>query len=279
MLHVACYVIMIGIFDSGVGGLTVLKSLLKHLPKNSYIYLGDNARAPYGNKTKEEIYEYTRQAVDFLFFKGCNLIVVACNTVSALALRKIQQEYLPKNYPALKVLGVIRPMAEAIARARGLKKIGIIGTRATIKSKAYFREIKKTLNKKIGLIGKSTPLLVPLIEAGRVHEKETREILKKDLLPLKNKKIDALVLGCTHYPFLEREICQIMGKGCKIYNLGEIVAKSLKDYLERHKELALRKSARPKLKFYTTGDVEMFKVLGDRFLGKKIEHISRVILK
>ncbi len=268
---------MIGVFDSGVGGLTVLKSLLKQLPNYDYIYLGDNARTPYGNKTKEEVYEYTRQAVDFLFKQGCDLIIVACNTASALALRKIQQEYLPKKYPGKKILGVVRPMAEAIAKNHHTKKIGIIGTKATIKSKIYPKEIK-ALNNKLKIYCQSAPLLVPLIESGWDDPREVKETIEKYLKPLKKAKIDLLVLGCTHYPYLEKQICQTMGKGCKIYNSGEIVAKSLKDYLKRHKELAIIHHVKPRIIFYTTGGVGMFKLLGDRFLGRKIENIQRIKL-
>lgn len=268
---------MIGVFDSGVGGLTVLKSLLKHLPDYDYIYLGDNVRAPYGNKTKEEIYKYTCQAVDFLFKQGCSLIIVACNTASALALRKIQQEYLPKKYPGLKVLGVVRPMAEAIACLDKINKVGIIGTSATIKSKIYHREIK-ALNGKMKIISQGTPLLVPLIESGVLDEAEVGKILKKYLAPFKKAKIDLLVLGCTHYPFLEDKICQAMGKGCKIYNSGEIVAKSLKDYLKRHKDLKIRTSLGPKQKFYTTGDADRFKILGEKFLGRKMKTVEKATI-
>jgi glutamate racemase len=268
---------MIGVFDSGVGGLTVLKSLLKYLPNYDYVYLGDNARTPYGNKTKEEVYEYTRQAVDFLFKQGCDLIIVACNTASALALRKLQQEYLPKKYPGKKILGVVRPMAEAIALNHHTKKIGIIGTKATVRSKIYPREIK-ALNKKLKIYCQSAPLLVPLIESGWNDQQEIKEILEKYLQPLKKAKVDVLVLGCTHYPFLTRQICQIMGKDCKIYNSGEIVAKSLQEYLKRHDDLGVVWHPKPKLMFYTTGGVGMFKLLGDRFLGRKIEHIQRVKL-
>ncbi|MDD4902203.1 MAG: glutamate racemase [Patescibacteria group bacterium] len=272
------YVFMIGVFDSGVGGLTVLKSLLKHLPDYDYVYLGDNARTPYGNKTKAEVYEYTRQAVDFLFSHGCDIIIVACNTASALALRKIQQEYLPHKYPGKKVLGVVRPMAEAIAANKKFKRVGVIGTKATIKSKIYPVEIK-ALNPGLKIFCQSAPLLVPLIESGWNDPKEVKETLEKYLAPLKKSKIDLLVLGCTHYPFLEKQICQLMGKHCKIYNSGEIVAKSLKEYLTKHKELAIGRRTKPKLIFYTTGGVQTFKILGDRFLGKKIEHISRIALK
>jgi len=266
---------MIGVFDSGVGGLTVLKSLLKYLPNYNYAYLGDNARSPYGNKIKKEVYKYTCEAVDFLFKQGCDLIVIACNTASALALRKIQQEYLPKKYPGLKVLGVVRPMAEAIARLDKINRVGIIGTSATIKSKIYRREIK-VLNKKMEIISQSAPLLVPLIESGRLDETEMPEILKKYLAPFKKAKVDLLVLGCTHYPFLEDKICQIMGKGCKIYNSGEIVAKSLRDYLKRHRELGVKISAKPELKFYTTGRADKFRVLGEKFLGGKMKVVKQV---
>jgi len=269
---------MIGVFDSGVGGLTVLKSLLKHLPNYDYVYLGDNARTPYGNKTKEKVYEYTRQAVDFLFKQHCDLIIVACNTASALALRKIQQEYLPKKYPGKKILGVVRPMAEAIAANDKFKKVGIIGTKATIKSKIYPTEIK-ALNPKLKIYCQSAPLLVPLIESGWNDPGEVKETVEKYLKPLKKAKIDVLVLGCTHYPFLEKQICQAMGKRCNIYNSGEIIAKSLKDYIKRHQELGIIWHPKPKLVFYTTGGVGAFKLIGDRFLGKKIEHISRVVLK
>jgi len=269
---------MIGVFDSGVGGLTVLKALLEHLPEYNYIYLGDNARAPYGNKTKKEVYQYTREAVDFLFKQGCQIIVVACNTASALALRKIQQEYLPKKYPGKKVLGVIRPMAEAIATLKRIKKVGVIGTEATIKSRIYQAEIK-VLNKNLKVFSASAPLLVPLIEKGQIDKKETAEVLEKYLEPFKKTEVDLLVLGCTHYPYLEKKICQIMGKGCKVYNSGEIVALALKDYLKRHKELVLKLREIPKLNFYTTGDIKKFKSLGERFLGKKIKILEKVKIK
>lgn len=264
---------MIGVFDSGVGGLTVLKSLLKYLPDYDYVYLGDNARAPYGNKSKRDIYRYAQEAVGFLFNHGCDLIVVACNTASALALRKIQQQYLPQSYPGRRVLGVVRPMAQAIAKGKKFKKVGIIGTKATIRSKVYQQEIA-ALNPEIEIVSQAAPLLVPLIECGQVDKAEVRQILEKYLLPFKQAKIDLLVLGCTHYPFLKKYICQIMGPGCKIYDSGEITAKSLKDYLRRHEELKIKKSRRPKVKFYTTGDPELFKVIGNRFLGEKIADVG-----
>ena len=265
---------MIGVFDSGVGGLTVLKSLLKHLPNYDYVYLGDNARAPYGNKTKEQIYEYTVEAVDFLFKKGCQLVIVACNTASALALRRLQQEWLPAHYPARRVLGVVRPMAEALSEIKDIKEVGVIGTTATVKSGIYRLELKEK-NPKIKIISRAAPLLVPLIESGWQSEKETLEILEKYLAPFKKKNIKALALGCTHYPFIKKQICQIMGKGCKIYDSGEVVAKSLKDYLKRHEELHITSSKKPKIKFFTTGEVEKFKLLGESFLERKIISIRK----
>jgi len=265
---------MIGVFDSGVGGLTVLKSLLKHSPQYDYIYLGDNARSPYGNKTKRQVYDYTLQAVDFLFKKGCRLVIVACNTASALALRRLQQEWLTKTYPDRRVLGVVRPMAEAMAKMK-LDKVGVIGTIGTIKSGIY-REELRALNPKVKVIGKSAPLLVPLIESGWKHAPETIEALKRYLSPLKKKKVRALVLGCTHYPYLKEEICQEMGKGCKVYDSGEVVAKSLKNYLKRHPELRVTTSERPMVEFFTTGDVDKFRVLGEGFLGVKMGRIDKV---
>lgn len=265
---------MIGVFDSGVGGLTVLKSLLKRLPAHNYIYLGDNARAPYGNKSQRQVYRYTVQAVDFLFKQGCQLVVVACNTASALALRRLQQEWLMKNYPDRRVLGVVRPMAEAMADLK-FDKIGVIGTIGTIKSKIYQNELK-ALNPKIMIIGQAAPLLVPLIESGWKDEMETKGILKKYLSPLKKKGVQALVLGCTHYPYLKEEICQEMGRGCKVYDSGEVVAESLKDYLKRHEELGIKSVKSPSVRFCTTGDVAKFKVLGENFLGVRMKKVEKI---
>jgi glutamate racemase len=265
---------MIGVFDSGVGGLTVLKSLLHHSPEYDYLYLGDNARAPYGNKSRDEVYAYTIQAVDFLFKKGCRLVIVACNTASALALRRLQQKWLPTAYPDRRVLGVVRPMAEAMAKLK-LDRIGVIGTAATVKSGIYRLELKEK-NPQIKIISKSAPLLVPLIESGWQKEEETLKILKKYLAPFKKGKIKALVLGCTHYPFIKKEICQEMGKGCKVYDSGEVVAKSLENYLKRHPELGIKASKSPTVEFFTTGDIDKFKVLGEEFLGVKMAKVNKI---
>lgn len=268
---------MIGVFDSGVGGLTVLKHFLKDLPQYDYIYLGDNANVPYGNKSAETIYSYSQKAVDFLYAQGCRLIIFACNSASSQALRKIQQEYLPIRYPDLKVLGVIRPIAEKVISLKSISRVGIIGTRATIKAQAYEREIMH-LSPKIKLFSQATPLLVPLIEEGWLKKPETKMILKKYLRPLKDKKIQALVLACTHYPFLLKEIKKIMGKKCVVFDPGKIVSHSLEDYLLRHEEVRLAKKKKGDCLFYTTDDEKMFKNLGEFFLGEKIKNIKKVKL-
>lgn len=225
----------IGIFDSGLGGLIVLKEIIKKLPQYDYIYLGDNARTPYGNRSQEVIYKFTEQAVDFLFKQDCQLLIIACNTASAEALRKIQQEWLPKNYPDRSVLGVIRPVVEQVVQI-GKKKIGVIGTKGTIASQAYIKEIEK-LNSNLEVLQQACPLLVPLIEEGWQKNDVTKKVLRTYLRALKNAKVDTLILGCTHYPILIKEIQGIMGRRTKVLNPGEIVAESLADYLQRHPEI------------------------------------------
>lgn len=267
---------IIGIFDSGLGGLSVLKSLLKNLPNYNYIYLGDNARVPYGEKSPDIIYEYSEQAVDFLFKSGCNLVIIACNTASAQALPKLQQKYLIKNYPNRKILGVVRPLAEA-AEKSNKKIIGVIGTKSTINSSTYKKEIHK-LNKEIKVIELATPLLVPLIENDWLKRPETRMILKKYLRVLKEKNIKMLILACTHYPFLLKEVRRICGAKIEVPDPGEIVAKSLETYLTKHKELNLKETKSPKLTFYSTDKNPSFKKLGEKFLERKIEKVETIKL-
>ena len=265
---------LIGIFDSGLGGLTVFSHIIKTLPNYHYIYLGDNARLPYGEKSAETIYEYSRQAATFLFEKGCNLIIVACNTASAQALKKLQTKFLPTNFPNKRILGVIRPLAEEFAQKKH-KIIGIIGTKATINSGAYQAEINH-LAPQLKIEQKSTPLLVPLIEEGWLKKPETKMILKKYLRPLKTKQVEALILGCTHYPFLLPAIKQIMGKKIIIPDPGAIIASSLKKYLERHPELNIQTTKKTKINYYTTDNPKNFKILGEKFLGEKIINIKQV---
>jgi len=273
---------IIGVFDSGLGGLTVLKYFLKELPAYNYIYLGDNARLPYGAKSPETIYEYTREAVDFLFRAGCNVIVLACNTASSQALRRLQQEYLPTHYPERRLLGVIRPLAEYAAKLPRTEKkkttvpaIGVIGTQATINSGAYVHEIKK-LDPALSVEQVATPLLVPLIEEGWADKPETKMILKKYLRALKAKSVSALILGCTHYDFLYPAIKNIMGKRVALPRPGEIIAGALKDYLARHPELGLSPAATPTVRYCTTDEPSRFRRLGERFLGRPLADLEQV---
>lgn len=267
---------IIGVFDSGLGGLSVLKHFLKVLPEYNYIYLGDNARVPYGEKSPEKIYEYSCEAMDFLFKAGCNLVIIACNTASAQALPRLQQEWLPKNYPDRRILGVIRPLAEYAALS-GEDRIGVIGTKSTIASGAYKIEIGK-INPKISVIEKSAPLLVPLIEEAWSKKPETKMILKKYLRPLKESCIDTLILACTHYPFLIDDIRRISTKRISVPDPGEIVANSLKDYLQKHPELDLKKNKKPTLEFFSTDKQKLFKELGGKFLGQEIVDLKEAKL-
>ncbi len=268
---------MIGVFDSGVGGLTVLNHLLVDHPQYNYIYLGDSANVPYGNKSSEVIYGYSKKAVDFLYSKGCKLIIVACNSASAQALRRLQQEYLPEKYPELKVLGVIRPIVEKITSIKNIKKVGIIGTKATTNSNIYIDEISP-IRPDIKIYQKATPLLVPLIEEGWAKKPETKMILKKYLRELKMKQVESLVLACTHYPFLLADIKRIMGKNCLIFDPGEVISEKLGDYISRHPEIKLKTSKKGKCFFYATDNLEGFANSGLFFLGKKLDNLEKIDL-
>jgi len=268
---------MIGVFDSGFGGLTILKAFFEALPEYHYLYLGDSARTPYGNKSLKVVYEYTRQAVDFLFRQGATLIILACNTASAKALRRIQQEWLPIHYPDRRVLGVAIPLAEAAVDASRYGRIGVIATRATVESKVYEQELHK-LEPGLKIYERACPLLVPLVEEGWVGKPETRMILKKYLRPFKSEKIDTLILGCTHYPFLKKDITRIMGKNCHILDAPGIVADKLVDYLERHPEIEKRLYRERGRAFYTTDDTERFKAFGEKFTGLRIAEVQAISL-
>jgi glutamate racemase len=269
--------IMIGVFDSGIGGLSVLRSLLRDLPEYDYLYLGDSARTPYGNKSLDIIYEYTRQAVGFLFARGCVLIILACNTASAKALRRIQQQWLPSHFPDRRVLGVVIPLAEAGIEVTRFGRIGVIGTRATIESKVYEQEMEK-LRGGLKIFGLACPLLVPLVEEGWVGKPETNMILKKYLRRLKDARVDTLILGCTHYPFLQDDIERVMGKNCKILHGPDIVSQKLRDYLHRHPEIEGRVSRKGMITFFTTDDPGRFRLFGEKFLGQRIAGVEKVTL-
>ena len=258
----------IGVFDSGFGGLNILREIIKELPEYNYFYLGDTARAPYGSRSQEIIYEFTRQAIGFLFKQGCQLVILACNTASSKALRKIQQEYLPQYYPENKVLGVIIPTAETVAEQEN-KNVGVIATEGTIASNVFKKEIQK-LNPEIKVFQRACPLLVPIIEAGEQDGKIIYLAIKDCLKPLLSENINALILGCTHYGLLKKEIEKITNKKIRIIAEGEIVAKKLKHYLQRHTEIERYLAKNSEKRFFTTDLTNRFRILGSQFLGEQI---------
>lgn len=228
---------MIALFDSGYGGLTVLKPIMELLPEYDYLYLGDSGRAPYGNHSPETIKQFCEEAVEYLFKKGAGVIIFACNTASSVGLRHVQEKYLKgKNEKHRKILGVLIPVAEEALEVSKNSRVGVIGTKATINSRAYEREIHK-INPKIKVISQACPLLVPFIEEDWHHKPEAISVLKKYLRPIKSSNIDTLILGCTHYPLMMKHVKRIMGKKVKVLASGEITAKKLKDYLQKHGEI------------------------------------------
>jgi glutamate racemase len=262
----------IGIFDSGYGGLTVMKEIVKKLPQYDYIYLGDNARAPYGNRSFETVYEYTLQCVNNLFNKGCNLIILACNTASAKALRNIQQRDLPLMDSRLRVLGVIRPTAELLGNYSKSKNVGILATSGTVSSNSYPIEIEKFFPE-ITVHQEACPIWVPLIENNEFNNIGADYFIQKHINNLlsKSNNIDTILLGCTHYPLLENKIKEILPKNITLLSQGNIIANSLKDYLNRHNELEELCSKNGKVAFYTTDSTEIFDKQGDIFYGKKLK--------
>ncbi|MFA6463998.1 MAG: glutamate racemase [Candidatus Paceibacterota bacterium] len=259
----------IGVFDSGFGGLSILKGIIKKLPQYDYVYLGDNEHSPYGDKTQETILKFTKQAIDFLFKKNCNIVILACNTASSKALREIQQNYLPKHYPNKKVLGVLIPGAEEAVSKKGIKRIAVFATEATVSTGSFKREILK-LDPKLKVTEIACPLLVPIVEEGRHNSKDADEAIKKyiKLLP---KKVDALILGCTHYGILKNKIKKYLPKDVKIISEEDVVPKNLKNYLNKHLELESKLSKKSQRVFYSTDEVDKFETLGSKFFGQKIK--------
>ncbi len=249
----------IGVFDSGYGGLTVLKEFLKALPEYDYIYLGDNARTPYGTRSFPTVYKYTLQAVKKLFQLDCKLIILACNTASSKALRSIQQNDLPVLAPDRRVLGVIRPSIEAINKYTKTGVVGILGTSGTIASDSYVLETAK-LFPDIEVVQQACPMWVPLVENNEHNDAGADYFVKKYIEQLfeQNKNIDTVVLGCTHYPLLLNKIKKFIPENVKIISQGEIVAPSLKDYLRRHPEIETKLSKNRQRIFYTTDVPEFF---------------------
>lgn len=267
----------IGVFDSGYGGLTILKAIRELLPQYDYAYLGDNARAPYGTRSFDIVYQFTRQAVLKLFEMGCQLVILGCNTASAKALRSIQQNDLPKIDPQRRVLGVIRPTAEIVGKLTQTKHIGILATPGTTKSNSYNIEINK-LWPELDVTGVACPLWVPIVENNEATGAGADYFVKKriDHILWLDPDIDALILGCTHYPILMPKIKQYVPDGIKIVSQGEYVAESLKDYLTRHTEIDARCTKNGTAHYYTTENAEKFKEVARIFVTDdiEVEHID-----
>jgi len=258
----------IGIFDSGLGGLIVTHSLIQQLPQYDYIYLGDTARVPYGNRSQEIIYDFTRSAVDHLFALDCQLIIIACNTASAEALARIQQEYLPAQYPDRRVLGVLIPAAEAAVATSKQGRVGVIATQGTIDSRAYEREIHK-LQPNLRIFPQATPLLVPLVENNALQY--APPILDDYLRPLLKENIDTLILGCTHYPLFKQLIQASAGPDVTIISQDEIIPSRLADYLKRHPEIERQLSKQGSYQFLTTDVAPSTAAVAGHLFGRTVD--------
>lgn len=260
----------IGVFDSGYGGLTVLKEIVNTLPQYDYIYLGDNARAPYGNRSYETVYRYTLECVKWFFSQNCSLVILACNTASAKALRTIQQKDLPKIAPGKRVLGVIRPTTEIIGAYSESKSVGILATNGTVSSNSYPIEIEKFFPE-IKVFQEACPMWVPLVENNEYNSHGADFFIKKNIHNIfeKGKTIDVILLACTHYPLLKEKIQEHLPVAVKLLSQGEIVATSLKDYLQRHPEIENKCSKKSMRSFYTTDSADDFNNQAAKFFGKK----------
>ena len=261
----------IGVFDSGYGGLTVFRSIASLLPQYDYIYLGDNARAPYGNRSFETVHQYTLECVEWFFKMGCPLVILACNTASAKALRTIQQRDLPHIAPGKRVLGVIRPTAEIIGKYTRSGSVGVLGTKGTINSGSYEIEINKFFPE-ITVHQKACPMWVPLVEYGEYQSEGADYFVQKYLDELLSRApdIDTILLACTHYPLLVNKIKKYLPGSIKIVSQGPIVADSLADYLIRHTEIEAQITKTGKMSFYTTDDITDFDNHASIFFGEKV---------
>ncbi|MES2556360.1 MAG: glutamate racemase [Bacteroidota bacterium] len=267
----------IGIFDSGYGGLTVLKEIREQLPQYDYLYLGDNARAPYGSRSFEVIYDYTWQAVQALFDQGCSLVILACNTASAKALRSIQQKQLPLLKENKRVLGVIRPSTEALGEMTHSKHIGILATEGTVKSESYVIELQK-FAPEITVTQHACPMWVPLIENNQQTTPGGIYFLQQDLLSLlqQDPKIDTILLGCTHYPLVKETLQSLLPEHIQVVAQGSLVAAKLEDYLLRHPEIASNCNQNGNVRYLTTENAADFSANASRIMGLSIdaEHIT-----
>jgi len=260
----------IGVFDSGYGGLTVLKSLLEYMPDYDFMYYGDNKRAPYGTRSFEEVYEFTLEAVKQLFDRGCPLVILACNTASAKALRSVQRKYLPEAAPEKRVLGVIRPSAEVVGALSKTHHIGLLATEGTVRSESYRLELEK-FSPHIELFQHACPAWVPLIEEGNAHSEEGRRQIKEDVQRLlaMSPDIDTVLLACTHYPILASYLRTIIPGNIQIVSQGDIVAESLKDYLSRHPEIDRQLTKTATISYFTSGSPELFNQQAEKIIRMK----------
>lgn len=262
----------VGVFDSGYGGLTILSEIRKRLPQYDYLYLGDNARSPYGTRSFDVINDFTLQAVQYLFAQGCPLVILACNTASAKALRQIQQTYLPDSIdPTRRVLGVIRPTVEALSSASRSGHIGVLATPGTVSAHSYQLEVAK-LFPDLEVHEKACPMWVPLVENGEAESDGADYFVRKYLRELFEgaPQVDALVLACTHYPLLRPKIEQSLPPGVSLISQGELVAASLEDYLHRHPEMDVRLSRGGSIDYRTTECPDKFEDLASIFVSSKV---------
>ncbi len=262
----------IGVFDSGYGGLTVLREFVNHLPQYDYLYLGDNARSPYGTRSFETVYRYTLQCVEWLLKQNCPLIILACNTASAKALRTIQQKDLQRLHPTARVLGVIRPTTEIIGKHTITNSIGVLATNGTVQSGSYQIEIEKFFPD-VKIEQEACPMWVPLVENNEHGTEGADYFVQKHINNIlsKNKDIDTILLACTHYPLLREKIERHLPHNVRLLSQGEIVAQSLKDYLHRHPEIENKISQEGKRTFYTTDSAEDFAAKASIFFGERIQ--------
>lgn len=263
----------IGVFDSGYGGLTVLKQLVKQLPQYDFLYLGDNARTPYGTRSFRVVYEYTLQAVNYLFSQNCHLIIIACNTASAKALRNIQQLDLPQIAPDRRVLGVIRPSVEKVAEITRNGHVGVLGTPGTVNSESYPIELEKWSGGKVkSTVQEACPLWVPLVENNEIDSEGAEYFVRKNIQNLlqKDENLDTLILGCTHYPLLIDQIRKFVPEKIHILDQGLIVAEKLIDYFKRHPLMEAKISKGGSVEFQTTESADNFNEKAELFLGQKV---------
>lgn len=269
----------IGVFDSGYGGLTVLKELVKALPQHDFLYLGDNARTPYGTRSFDVVYAYTLQAVNYLFAQNCPLVILACNTASAKALRNIQQIDLPRMAPQRKVLGVIRPSVEKVAEITQNGRVGVLGTSGTVASESYPIELQKWSNGRVvSTVQEACPMWVPIVENNEIGTAGAEYFIRKNIENLlqKDAGLDTLILGCTHYPLLIDSIRQYVPPHVRILDQGKVVGEKLVDYLMRHPEIDRALSKNGILRYQTTESAENFESKAALFMGLnvKAEHVD-----